>query len=125
MEIAFLNVKSPLNLYNIGLKAGKEFISYTKIIPKWDIYGHFLNYKAKNIIYFPQERNKKNSSIYISLNKNSIIEEKTTFNLEERERFLIDAKSKLFENNLDYNEFLYFYSYGLPNKRKTLDNINR
>jgi hypothetical protein len=75
-----------------------------------------LNYKAKNIIYFPQERNKKNSSIYISLNKNSIIEEKTTFNLEERERFLIDAKSKLFENNLDYNEFLYFYSYGLPNK---------
>ena len=104
------------NIRNNNIKFTVKKIWYTKIIPKWDIYGHFLNYKAKNIIYFPQERNKKNSSIYISLNKNSIIEEKTTFNLEERERFLIDAKSKLFENNLDYNEFLYFYSYGLPNK---------
>lgn len=35
-NIINLNVKSPLNLYNIGLIAGKEFISYTKIKPKED-----------------------------------------------------------------------------------------
>ncbi len=48
-NIINLNVKSPLNLYTIGLIAGKEFISYTKIIPKQDYKIFNFNTKIQSV----------------------------------------------------------------------------
>ena len=78
------------------------------ILPNWDKYGQFLQYKLKNKI---NDINKidENSS------KNGLLEEKLKYNLIEQCQFIVNAKKKLSENNLlDYNEFFYLYKLGLP-----------
>ena len=110
------NINNNSNNNNIRINNIKFTVKkfwYTMIIPNWDIYGNYLNYKARNKIYYPKQLNKKDNN---SFSKNCLIEEKTTFSLQERERFLTEATNKLTQNYFDYNEFLYFYKLGLPNK---------
>ena len=83
------------------------------ILPYWEMYGHFLQYKIQNKIY---DKNRIKREDIIS--KNGLLEEKTTYSLKDKSQFVIDVKKKLTSNNLnllDYNEFFYLYNIGLPN----------
>ncbi len=110
-----INISNNSNNNNLRIRKMKYTVKkiwYTKIIPNWDLYGNYLNYRAKNKITYMIFLNKKNT---IANNKNIL--EKTTFSLEERELFITEAKNKVIETaDFDYNEFLYLYNFGLPNK---------
>ena len=84
----------------------------TFILPYWEIYGHYLQYKMQNKIY------DKNKSKDVISKNGLIVEEKMTYSLKEKNQFIDEAKKKLninYINILDYNEFFYLYSIGLPN----------
>ena len=95
------------------------------ILPFWDTYGQYLQYKIQNKINDINLKNKKEESV----SKNGLLEEKTTFSLKEKSHFVLNVKKKLNEmqqlndkkinenNNifLDYNEFFYLYNIGVPN----------
>ena len=86
----------------------------TFILPYWEFYGHYLQYKMQNKIY---DKNKSKKDDITSKN-GLIIEEKMTYSLKEKNQFIDEAKKKLninYINILDYNEFFYLYSIGLPN----------
>ena len=95
------------------IKNKKNNIWRTHIIPNWEKYGNYLFYKAQNKINFI----KKQRQIVMS-SKNGLLESKKTyFSIETINNFLTEASNILTENNFfDYNEFLYFYSLGLPSK---------
>ena len=85
------------------------------IIPYWEIYGHFFQYKIQNKINDQYKGNKKDEII----SKNGLLDEKTTFSLNDQNKFILNL-IKLKENNnnniyLDYNEFFYIYNFGIPN----------
>ena len=86
----------------------------TFILPYWELYGHYLQYKIQNKIY---DKNKNKKDDIVSKN-GLIVEEKMTYSLKEKNQFIDEAKKKLNINTiniLDYNEFFYLYSIGLPN----------
>ena len=95
------------------------------ILPFWETYGHYLQYKIQNKTNDINKKNKKEDSV----SKNGFLEEKTTFSLKDISQFVLNVKKKLNEmqqlndkkfsefNNmfLDYNEFFYLYNIGVPN----------
>ena len=139
------NPKSKINKDIISkIKYKAKEIWYTIISPNWNIYGHYLLYKAQNKNDYEKEIIQKDNNFFsnnifsnniftnnifesISNNifsnniysKNSLLEEKTTFSLDERNRFISEAKLKINSNNyFDYNEFLYLFYFGLPSKMR-------
>ena len=100
----------------------KKFMKYKvediwkeNILPYWETYGHFFQYKKQNKI---NEKNRMKNNEIIS--KNGLLEGKLTYSLKEKSHFVLDIYKKLNENNniyyLDYNEFIYLYNIGLPNQ---------
>jgi hypothetical protein len=84
----------------------------THVIHNWEKYGNYLFYKAQNKINFIKKQRQ-----IVMTSKNGLLESKKTslFSIETINSFLTEAINKLTENNyFDYNEFLYFYSLGLP-----------
>ena len=83
----------------------------THVIHNWEKYGNYLFYKAQNKINFIKKQRQ-----IVMTSKNGLLEsKKTLFSIETINSFLTEAINKLTENNyFDYNEFLYFYSLGLP-----------
>lgn len=100
-----------------AIKFKVKDIWYNYIINNWNIYGNYLNYQAQNKInYLKQKQIIKKESNYFSKN-GLLFEEKTNFSIEERNKFVNETKNKLINNNFyDYNEFFYFYNFGLPSK---------
>ena len=79
------------------------------ILPHWNVYGQFLQYKLKNKIN-DIKRDENNS-------KNNLLEEKIKFSLSAQSKFISNIRKKLSENvynYLDYNEFLFLYKIGIP-----------
>ena len=110
------NPKSKINKDIISkIKYKAKEIWYTLISPYWNIYGNYLHYKVQNKVDYQKQINKKDNNIYT---KNGLIlEEKPTFTLDERKRFVYEAEMKIvYDNFFDYNEFLYLFNFGLPSK---------
>ena len=79
------------------------------ILPHWNVYGQFLEYKIKNKIN-DIKKDDNNS-------KSNLLEEKMKFSLSAQSKFISNIKKKLSENvynYLDYNEFLFLYKIGIP-----------
>ena len=109
------NDKNKINIIKFQVKN----IWYTLILPKWNIYGNYLNYKIQNKINYLKEKQiiKRDNNINIFSKNIVLLEEKTTFSIDDRNKFIIEAKNKIINNNyLEYDEFIYFYNFGLPSK---------
>lgn len=108
-----LNKKNLENKNRIKIVKNKiKNIWRTFVLPNWEKYGNYLFYRAQNKINF----SKKQKPI-IMTSKNGLLESKTLFSIVTINNFLNEAIKKLKENNyFDYNEFLYFYSLGLPSR---------
>ena len=80
---------------------------WKKILLKWEIYGHYFQYKIQNKINEKIKINKKEDSL----------EEKNIFSLKDVDKFINTITKKLNGNNniLDYNEFFQLYNIGIPN----------
>ena len=107
--------KNKINMIKFQVKN----IWYTLILPNWNIYGNYLNYKIQNKINYLKEKQiiKRDNNINIFSKNIVLLEEKTTFSIDDRNKFIIEAKNKIINNNyLEYDEFIYFYNFGLPSK---------
>ena len=96
----------------INIKVKEIWNKY--ILPHWNVYGQFLEYKLKNKIN-DIKKDENNS-------KNSILEEKMKFSLSVQSKFISSLKKKLSEsvyNYLDYNEFLFLYKIGIPDNLRS------
>ena len=100
-----------------AIKFKVKDIWYNYIINNWKIYGNYLNYQTQNKInYLKQKQIIKKESNFFSKNE-LLLEGKTNFSIEERNKFVNETRNKLINNNFyDYNEFFYFYNFGLPSK---------
>ena len=84
------------------------------ILPHWNVYGQFLEYKIKNKIN-DIKKDDNNS-------KSNLLEEKMKFSLSAQSKFISNIKKKLSENvynYLDYNEFLFLYKIGIPDNLRS------
>ena len=119
-----LQVSKIINKKNRGEdKVGKlKKLLYTKvkeiwnkyILPHWNVYGQFLEYKIKNKIN-DIKKDDNNS-------KSNLLEEKMKFSLSAQSKFISNIKKKLSENvynYLDYNEFLFLYKIGIPDNLRS------
>ena len=119
-----LQVSKIINKKNRGEdKVGKlKKLLYTKvkeiwnkyILPHWNVYGQFLEYKIKNKIN-DIKKDDNNSKI-------NLLEEKMKFSLSAQSKFISNIKKKLSENvynYLDYNEFLFLYKIGIPDNLRS------
>ena len=106
--------KNKINMIKFQVKN----IWYTLILPNWNIYGNYLNYKIQNKInYIKEKQIIKRDNINIFSKNVDLLEEKTTFSIDDRNKFIFEAKNKIINNNyLEYDEFIYFYNFGLPSK---------
>ena len=109
-----LNKKNVDNSKKIDdVKSKIENVWKKHIIPNWEKYGSYLLYKAQNKINYIKKQRQ-----VVMTSKNGLLEsKKTLFSIETIDNFITEAKKILNENNyFDFNEFLYFYSLGLPSK---------
>ena len=109
-----LNKKNVDNSKKINdVKSKIENVWKKHIIPNWEKYGSYLLYKAQNKINYIKKQRQ-----VVPTSKNGLLEsKKTLFSIETIDNFITEAKKILNENNyFDFNEFLYFYSLGLPSK---------
>ena len=95
------------------------------ILSKWTEYGRYLLYKKQNKIEYKKFFDKKEKII-----KSDLIDDKMNFNYTKIDLFNKDLTNKLSgegkENNiLDYNEFLFLYKIGIPQKIRIIlwDNL--
>ena len=98
-----------------SIKYKLKEIWYKIIIPNWINYGNYLNYKAHNKINYLNHLMRKENNIY---SKNGLLlEDKSTFSIDDRNRFLTETMNKLkIKIFYDYKEFLYFYTIGIPSR---------